>query len=261
MLPEPLPPDALLDLAAQLGADVPFFLNSGPQLGTGTGTDLAALDLPQDYWVLLVLPDGERKRSTADVYTEFDGRGTAERFDERLAALTKALEQVRRPRDLAALPANAGVLAARGRADRARSFPGRCERRGTGGLRPVPPPRGGGRCRARIAAARAHVVHGSDLVRLSTMAANESLEHSTIEHGKTKWGRWLRARRIRITLWIAVLEGIIVAVSPSFTKWTVIAIAVPVLVVYVIWGRNAGSDTSSRSPGSPVPLRRSPSSS
>ncbi len=106
MLPEPLPPDALLDLAAQLGADVPFFLNSGPQLGTGTGTDLAALDLPQDYWVLLVLPDGERKRSTADVYTEFDGRGTADRFDERLAALTKALEQVRRPRDLAALPAN-----------------------------------------------------------------------------------------------------------------------------------------------------------
>lgn len=76
------------------------------------------------------------------------------------------------------------------------------------------------------------------------MAANQSLEHSTVEHGTTKWGRWLRARRIRITLWIAVLEGIIVAVSPNFTKWTVIAVAIPVLVVYVIWGRNAKSDTA-----------------
>ena len=77
------------------------------------------------------------------------------------------------------------------------------------------------------------------------MGANQSLEHgSTIEHGTTKWGRWLLARRIRITLWIAVLEGIIVAVSPSFTKWTVIAIAIPVLAAYVIWGRNAKSDTT-----------------
>jgi hypothetical protein len=77
------------------------------------------------------------------------------------------------------------------------------------------------------------------------MGANQSLEHGpTIEHGTTRWGRWLRARRIRITLWIAVLEGIIVAVSPSFTKWTVIAIAIPVLALYVIWGRSAKSDTA-----------------
>ena len=80
---------------------------------------------------------------------------------------------------------------------------------------------------------------------MSTMGANQSLEHGpAIEHGTTRWGRWLRARRIRITLWIAVLEGIIVAVSPSFTKWTVIAIAIPVLAAYVIWGRNAKSDTT-----------------
>lgn len=105
-LPEPLPADQLLGHAAELGADVPFFLTSGPQLGTGTGTELAALDLPQDYWVLLVLSNGEHKRSTSDVYAEFDGRGTAGGFEERCAALTAALEQVRRPRDLAALPAN-----------------------------------------------------------------------------------------------------------------------------------------------------------
>jgi hypothetical protein len=77
------------------------------------------------------------------------------------------------------------------------------------------------------------------------MGANESLERgTTIEHGSTKWGRWLKARRIRIVLWIAVIEGIIVAVSPSFTKWTVIAIAIPVLALYALWGRNAKSDTT-----------------
>ena len=76
------------------------------------------------------------------------------------------------------------------------------------------------------------------------MGANESLQHpQPIEHGTTRWGRWLRARRIRISLWIAVLEGIIVAVSPNFTKWTVIAIAIPVLAIYALWGRNAKSDT------------------
>jgi hypothetical protein len=77
------------------------------------------------------------------------------------------------------------------------------------------------------------------------MSTDQSLERgSTIEHGTTRWGRWLRARRVRITLWIAVLEGIIVAVSPSFTKWTVIGIAIPVLALYVVWGRNAKSDTA-----------------
>ena len=76
------------------------------------------------------------------------------------------------------------------------------------------------------------------------MGANESLQPpGTIEHGTTRWGRWLRARRIRTALWIAVLEGIIVAVSPNFTKWTVIAIAIPMLAIYAIWLRNAKSDT------------------
>ena len=44
------------------------------------------------------------------------------------------------------------------------------------------------------------------------MDANESLQHrGTVEHGTTRFGRWLQVRRIRITLWIAVLEGLIVA--------------------------------------------------
>jgi 4-diphosphocytidyl-2-C-methyl-D-erythritol kinase len=105
-LPKPLPPERVHELAAELGADVPFFLTSGPQLGTGTGAELAPLELPQDYWVVLLLPHGARKASTASVYDDFDRRGGGEGFEERSAALDEALRQALRPRDLAALPPN-----------------------------------------------------------------------------------------------------------------------------------------------------------
>jgi 4-diphosphocytidyl-2-C-methyl-D-erythritol kinase len=105
-LDQPLAPERLLELAAQVGADVPFFLNDGPQLGTGDGTTLAPLDLPQDFVVLLLLPSGAQKTSTAEVYAAFDERGGAAGFDERVVALRSTLAGVRRPRDLAALPPN-----------------------------------------------------------------------------------------------------------------------------------------------------------
>ena len=105
-LTEPLPTDTLHELAAALGADVPFFLAEGPQLGTGDGTTLVPLDLPQDFWVLLVLPRGAAKPSTAAVYQAFDERDGARGWEERRAALLGALDAVRRPRDLALLPLN-----------------------------------------------------------------------------------------------------------------------------------------------------------
>jgi 4-diphosphocytidyl-2-C-methyl-D-erythritol kinase len=103
---EPLADDRLRALACELGADVPYFLVDGPQLGTGDGTELAPLDLPQDYWVLLVLPAGEEKASTQQVYASFDDRGGERGYEDRRAALLQALTRVRRPRDLAALPPN-----------------------------------------------------------------------------------------------------------------------------------------------------------
>jgi 4-diphosphocytidyl-2-C-methyl-D-erythritol kinase len=106
LLDRPLAGEALHALAAELGADVPYFLRDGPQLGAGDGTELAPLDLPQDYWVLLVLPKGTSKASTADVYAAFDTRRGADGFDDRHAALRETLESVRRPRDLARLPPN-----------------------------------------------------------------------------------------------------------------------------------------------------------
>jgi 4-diphosphocytidyl-2-C-methyl-D-erythritol kinase len=98
--------DTLHDIAAQVGADVPFFLRQGPQIGSGDGTTLAAVDVPQDFWVLLLLPDDARKESTAAVYAAFDARGGAAGWEERAAAFRAALASVRRPRDLAALPPN-----------------------------------------------------------------------------------------------------------------------------------------------------------
>jgi 4-diphosphocytidyl-2-C-methyl-D-erythritol kinase len=105
-LSEPVAAEVLHELAAGLGADVPFFLAEGPQLGSGDGTTLAPLDLPQDFWVLLVLPRWAEKLSTAAVYAEFDERDGARGWDGRRAALLASLETVRRPRDLADLPPN-----------------------------------------------------------------------------------------------------------------------------------------------------------
>lgn len=105
-LDEPLPASALHELATGLGADVPFFLTKGPQLGEGTGTDLRAVDLPQDYRALLILPRGASKTSTATVYAAFDEREGERGWAERRARLEEALAQVGQAGDLAALPPN-----------------------------------------------------------------------------------------------------------------------------------------------------------
>jgi 4-diphosphocytidyl-2-C-methyl-D-erythritol kinase len=105
-LPEPLGAAALHEVAAGVGADVPFFLQDGPQLAAGDGRELEPVDLPQDFAALLLLPRGVRKSSTAAVYAAFDRRGRADGFEERAAALRAAVAALRRPRDIAALPPN-----------------------------------------------------------------------------------------------------------------------------------------------------------
>jgi 4-diphosphocytidyl-2-C-methyl-D-erythritol kinase len=101
-LREPLPAERLHELARSLGADVAFFLESGPQLGRGDGSELESLELPQDYFCVLVLPNGPGKESTAAVYARFDESGRAEGFDERCTSILAALAAG----DLAALPPN-----------------------------------------------------------------------------------------------------------------------------------------------------------
>jgi 4-diphosphocytidyl-2-C-methyl-D-erythritol kinase len=101
-LERPFPAAELARIAAALGADVPFFLADGPQLGTGDGSTLEPIAIPQEYVVLLVLPQGESKPSTRAVYEDFDRRDGARGFAERRARLIAALS----PPDLAALPPN-----------------------------------------------------------------------------------------------------------------------------------------------------------
>jgi 4-diphosphocytidyl-2-C-methyl-D-erythritol kinase len=106
MLGAPLSGARLHELAAALGADVPFFLQEGPQLATDDGTTLEPIELPRGYAVLLALPNGATKSSTRAVYGSFEARDGGRGFDERGAALRAALTAVRAPPDLAALPAN-----------------------------------------------------------------------------------------------------------------------------------------------------------
>jgi 4-diphosphocytidyl-2-C-methyl-D-erythritol kinase len=103
-LDSPLPGIRLRELASELGADVPFFLTQGPQLGLGDGTELTPLDLPQDYWVVVLLPHGAAKPSSGEVYAAFDERDGGSGFRNRRAALGRALGEVARAADLARLP-------------------------------------------------------------------------------------------------------------------------------------------------------------
>ncbi|HST17209.1 MAG TPA: hypothetical protein VLK36_06040 [Gaiellaceae bacterium] len=105
-LAQPLDDGRLHALASDLGADVPFFLRQGPQLGTGDGTTLEPLRLPQEYAVCLLLPQGVEKESTGEVYEAFDRRDGAAGFDARAAALRDALAGVARAADLCTLPPN-----------------------------------------------------------------------------------------------------------------------------------------------------------
>jgi hypothetical protein len=65
-----------------------------------------------------------------------------------------------------------------------------------------------------------------------------------IEAGGTRVGRWLRERRLRIALWVAVIEGLIVALTPELTRWTVLGIGAVVLGFYVVAGRSMNWDVA-----------------
>lgn len=62
--------EELLDLAAELGSDVPFCLLGGTVLATGRGENLQPLPAAPMLWVVLVKPS--RGLSTAHVYREWD---------------------------------------------------------------------------------------------------------------------------------------------------------------------------------------------
>jgi len=60
---------------------------------------------------------------------------------------------------------------------------------------------------------------------------------------RSEQGRWFYARRVKIALGIAVAEGIIVALANDISRWTVVAISIPIILFYVFVGRNLESET------------------
>ena len=94
-LAEPLSASRLHSLASRLGADVPFFLTPGAKVARSDGTDLEGVSLPSELAILLLLPRGVRKSSTADVYRAFDARAGERGFAERAAALEEDLRDRR----------------------------------------------------------------------------------------------------------------------------------------------------------------------
>jgi hypothetical protein len=64
-----------------------------------------------------------------------------------------------------------------------------------------------------------------------------------LEHGSSRIGRWLRARRVRIAFWIAVAEGILV-VFHAISWWAAIAVAILVVGGWFTFGHRLRSDTA-----------------
>lgn len=93
-------PEELMEMGAEIGADVPFFLTAGTALGTGRGDKLTPLPSPPPMGVLLVKP--YFGVSTAQVYKMFDTLSgvTGYSTDSMLQALEK--------RDVNAIAAHLG---------------------------------------------------------------------------------------------------------------------------------------------------------
>lgn len=71
---------------------------------------------------------------------------------------------------------------------------------------------------------------------------SETPAEPTPSEPRSEHGRWLHARRLKIALGIAVLEGIYVAFANDFSQWTVIIISIPIIGFYLLAGRTLNSD-------------------
>jgi hypothetical protein len=70
---------------------------------------------------------------------------------------------------------------------------------------------------------------------------NAPAETKPATRGKRAHPRW---RRWRIAFGIAIVEGVVVALSSDVSRWTVVALAVAAVVLYVTAGRTTQSRTA-----------------
>ena len=64
-----------------------------------------------------------------------------------------------------------------------------------------------------------------------------------IEHRSSRSGRWLRARRLKIALWTAVVEGLLV-VFDVIPNWTALLVGAAIVAFYLLVGRRVRNDTA-----------------
>ncbi|MDQ2982667.1 MAG: hypothetical protein M3R70_01900 [Actinomycetota bacterium] len=62
-----------------------------------------------------------------------------------------------------------------------------------------------------------------------------------VEHGTSRLGRWLRARRLRIAVWIALIEGLLIIVH-AVPRLTALIVAGSIVAIYLWAGRRIDWD-------------------
>ena len=241
LLPEPLTPVRLAELAATIGADVPFFLRSGPQLGTADGTVLAPVDLPADYSVVLVVPSSAVKTSTGDVYRAFDAQGRRRGLRGAAGCAARGARCRPAPAGPRRAPAERSRLVARVRAAaRGGGIPRRRERRRPLRLRPLRRPGAGRSSGPGVACGGADMGRdaGSASRRDGTRCVyRRGMSGLVVEHRESQFSRRLRRRRVQIAVGIAAVEAVLV-VAGVLPWWLVVAAAAGSVALYLWVGRD-----------------------
>ncbi len=106
------------------------------------------------------------------------------------------------------------------------------------------------RAEAALGGARPHLDRISSVVRLidgrepAISAAPPPAEPATAEAPAAAAPRqsWLRENRLKVALGIAVAEGLFVALEEDFSRVTVIVIAIPVILFWLLAGRTLDSE-------------------
>ena len=62
-------------------------------------------------------------------------------------------------------------------------------------------------------------------------------------HGSSRTGRWLRQHRLRLALWTAVAEGVLVLFD-VIPGWVAVALAGALVLFYVVVGRRLSSESA-----------------
>jgi len=91
-----LPHERLMEVAAQLGSDVPFFVGGSPtSLATGRGEKVEALPSPAKTWVVLLRPPMEMPNKTLKMYSHLDpAEFTKGQHAQRMAAMIRRRERI-----------------------------------------------------------------------------------------------------------------------------------------------------------------------